>query len=772
MFTRSFLVVVSSVIVVPAWASAVPENLVLYWQFNEGQGTVAKDLSGNGNDGTLEGGALWVPGMLRGALAFNGANAVVRGPHLPFNSRSFTHAMWVNPALSASAQAVFSQYQASTANQGLHYRLLGDGGIKMGFYSNDLDMPAGTLTANTWYHLTFWYDLGNQNRRIYINGELKAEGSAPPYLGTAGDTLVGTFRRPDRPDRVPEWFDGMIDDVQLYDRVLADEEIQQIMLGLTDPALAYDSSPADGSTDVPRDAALSWSAGDSAVAHDVYFGTALEDVNDASRANPGNVLVSEGQETTAYDPADPLDFGTTYYWRIDEVKGAPDNTVSKGEVWSFTTEPYGYPITDLTVRASGEETTSPAIRTIDGSGLDDLDQHDVGLETMWITSGGTPAWIQYTFDKAYKLHELWVWNSNFDLEPSMGLGARNVVIEWSTDGETWTAFENSPEFAQGTGYADYLANTVVDLGEVTARHVKLTITSTWGDTGMVSLSEVRFYYKPLQAFGPDPEDGATEVGVEPTLNWRPGREATSHIVYLSEDATTVAEGTAAARTVTDHGYAPSSLNLATEYFWRVDEVGDSGTYAGNVWSFTTEAYVVVDDFESYNDDDHRLYDLWIDGVTNGTGSYVGYENANHGTFGETVVVHGGSQSMPVSYNNAKLPYYSEVERTFDSAQNWTAHGADALRLYFQGVATNSSQPLYVTVKDNSRSQTVAHSNAAATTATEWQEWTIPLSEFSSANVRLTAVKALAIGVGNKSAPTAGGTGIVYIDDIAIGVVQQ
>ena len=776
MFRQSVLVGVSLLILFPAWSVlAVPEGLVLYWPFNEGQGTLAGDLSGNGNDGAVEGGALWVPGMLRTGLAFNGVNSVVRGPHIPFNSRSFTHAMWVKPSSLPGDQSVFSQYQASSANQGLHYRISGAGGLRMGFYSNDLDLPAGTVRVDTWYHLAFWYDFENQYRKVYVNGELAGEGTATPYLGTAGDTLVGSFWRPDRADRVPEWFNGTIDDVQVYDRALTDAEIQEIMLGLTDPSLAYDPVPADGSVDVPCDITLGWSAGDAATAHDVYFGTAFDDVNDAGQADPRDVLVSQGQTETSCDPADVLDFGTTYYWRVDEVGEAPDHAITKGEVWSFTTEPYGYPIADLTVQASAEETTSPAIRTIDGSGLDEFDQHGVDLKTMWVSTTGLPAWIQYTFDKVYRLTELWVWNANSELESFTGFGAKDVVIEVSADGETWTALENVPEFAQGTGDATCTANTVIDLGEIMAKSVKLTINDNWGETATVSLSEVRFFYKPVQAFGPQPQTNAVGVSVETDLAWRPGREATAHVVYIGTDGDAVASGAVSGETVTDHIYTPAELMLATGYFRKVDEVGDSGTYVGGVWSFTTEESRVVDDFESYNDDidaETTIWHAWIDGVTNASGSYVGYETAKGGTFAETGVVHGGSQSMPLTYDNTKSPYYSEVERTFDSAQDWTTHGAGTLSLFFQGITTNSAEGLYVTVRDNSKSETVAHSNPAATRVAEWQQWTIPLTQFAAAGVKTTAVKSLAIGVGNRASPTAGGTGKIYIDDVALGVLQQ
>ncbi len=549
--------------------------------------------------------------------------------------------------------------------------------------------------------------------------------------------------------------------------------VESVVLPLT-VVRAFNPVPATDSSDIARDVVLGWSAGRHATTHDVYFGTVFNDVNDASRTDPRGVLVSEGQADATFDPEGLLDFDKTYYWRIDEVNAAPDNAISKGEVWSFTTEPYAYPITGLKVTASSEQLASPAIRTTDGSGLDALDQHSTEMENMWMSVGEQPAWIRFEFNAEYKLHKLWVWNSNYIIEYLAGFGARKVTVEYSTDGQSWTQLEEVPEFAQAPGTVGYTANTILSFHGVMAKFVRLTIESNWSDgsTLQTGLSEVRFTYIPVQAFYPDPADDATDVSVEVELDWRPGRDATSHIVYLSEDETAVAGGTAAAETVTDHGYAPSALNLATEYFWRVDEVGDSGTYAGNVWSFTTEAYVVVDDFESYNDDDHRLYESWFDGVTNGSGSYVGYGTASHGTFGETVVVHDGRQSMPVFYSNAGLPYYSEVERTFDSARNWAAHGADTLCLYFQGVAAsagNSAEGLYLTVKDSSgESKTVAHPDPAATTVTEWQPWITPLTEFTSAGVDVTSVESIVIGVGNRTNPTVGGTGVVYIDDISNG----
>ncbi len=82
---------------------------------------------------------------------------------------------------------------------------------------------------------------------------------------------------------------------------------------------------------------------------------------------------------------------------------------------------------------------------------------------------------------------------------------------------------------------------------------------------------------------------------------------------------------------------------------------------------------------------------------------------------------------------------------------------------------NSAEPVYVTVKDNSgKSTTVVNADAFATARTGWQEFTIPLTTFTSAGVKMTAVKSIVIGVGNRTTPTAGGAGTIYVDDLGYG----
>jgi hypothetical protein len=182
----------------------------------------------------------------------------------------------------------------------------------------------------------------------------------------------------------------------------------------------------------------------------------------------------------------------------------------------------------------------------------------------------------------------------------------------------------------------------------------------------------------------------------------------------------------------------------------------------------------VDDFESYTDDvGSRIFQSWIDGwgytepppgnPGNGTGATVGYAQP---PFAEMSVVHGGLQSMPLDYNNINAPYYSETQREFAATENWTVNDANTLILYFRGKTANAAAPLYVAIEDASRRVAVViHANPKAVSISTWTQWKIPLTQFTGVN--LAAVKKLHIGVGDRNAPNAGGTGKLFIDDIAV-----
>ena len=285
------------------------------------------------------------------------------------------------------------------------------------------------------------------------------------------------------------------------------------------------------------------------------------------------------------------------------------------------------------------------------------------------------------------------------------------------------------------------------------------VTVHTGDVWTFTVQDVTTYH-------PSPADGENTIFLTPTLTWLPGAGAIKHHVYFSDSVDAVHERAAAADQGTldlaDALFAPETLDALTTYYWRVDGVLlGNAVQEGPVWSFTTA--LPIDDFESYNDVDNLIFDTWLDGYTNGTGSTVGNWEA---PFAELFIVHDANQAMPIDYNNIDAPFYSEAQRQFESAQDWTIRDANTLVLAVRGRLINSPEPLYVTIEDASKNKaTVGHPDPAILTTTKWSEWKIPLSEF--AGVNLSRVKTIYIGVGDKADPQAGGTGRVYIDDIGL-----
>ena len=174
------------------------------------------------------------------------------------------------------------------------------------------------------------------------------------------------------------------------------------------------------------------------------------------------------------------------------------------------------------------------------------------------------------------------------------------------------------------------------------------------------------------------------MSVDAVLQWRAGREAAAHEVHFGTDQAAVADGTALVDTVPANTYDPGGLDFGQTYYWKIVEVNQVETpvaWEGDLWSFAAQEYFVVEDFEPYDDDENRIFDAWLDGFVNGTGSTVGYFEA---PFAERSIIHGGTQSMPLEYNNTDAPWYSEAERTFAATQDWAANGADTLTVFFQG----------------------------------------------------------------------------------------
>jgi len=576
------------------------------------------------------------------------------------------------------------------------------------------------------------------------------------------------------------------------------------------PKTAYNSSPADGTINVLRDVRLRWAAGMGASLHQVYFGDNLDDVVSAT----GAVL----QTDTTYTPS-TLEVEKAYYWRVDEF----DNTgaTHRGDIWSFTTVP-DVAVTDpnltlwLTL-GEGEGATA-----VDWSGYG----HHASFrgEPRWVDGyqGGALA-FDGDDDATVASFDEEEWSAY-----SVALWAKADSIgqdEWSSVFANHVP--NSAGFqldVDGTSPGMYRYNGVnggaVQIGLVTTNWVHIAVacngvTTTLYYNGNVAatigaadavfnlfgvginrgeneffegiIDDVRVYDKELTteeiqqvmlgdtklAGSPVPDSVAlVDIRDISSLSWSKGDTAVSHDVYFGTDRDTVANADNSSPEFQGNQTA-TSLSLADlvefgggDYYWRIDEVeADWTVHAGTIWTFTVPDYLIVDNFESYDNIDplpgepgvNRIFDKWIDGFgTTTNGALVGNDLP---PYAEQTVVHGGVQSMIYRYDNAGRT--SEATLTLTKV-DWTVEGVTKLSLWLRGDSANAADRIFVALNDTA---VVYHDDPAATQSTGWKEWVIDLVTFGT---DLTNVSSITIGVGTKNAPAPGGsTGTMYFDEITL-----
>jgi len=484
--------------------------------------------------------------------------------------------------------------------------------------------------------------------------------------------------------------------------------------------------------------------------------------------------------TTSYDPG-PLAEDTTYYWRLDGYE-ADGVTKHAGPLWQLTTAGQGGGLKAEYYQYTVSVPPTPAEKAFDPSDL-----------LLTRVDGQI--------------------NNNFETDPVDGLGSDRFAIKWK--GEMEVAFSEPYTFVTRTDDglklwvdgqlllsnwtlhgATFDSSKPIDLVAGQRYNIEMWYFENTG--GAV----VELYWEspstprqlipqgalsmPVRARRPLPNNKAENVMQTPILSWTAGEYAGQHDVYFGTDVDAVAGADTSTAGIyqgrqeqEDRVFHPGALEWNTTYYWRVDEVNETdpnGPWPGSVWSFTVADFLVVDDFELYTDDEtDRIFQNWIDGwgystpepgnPGNGTGSTVGYINP---PFTERTIINSGYQSMPLEYDNTEDPFYSETVRTWEAAQDWTVNGVDTLTLHLRGSSANGQDPFYIMVEDSSgNTAVITHPDPDAIRDPLWAAWSIPLSEISDAGVNLASVKKMAIGLGDRANPVAGGSGMLYIDDINI-----
>ena len=277
------------------------------------------------------------------------------------------------------------------------------------------------------------------------------------------------------------------------------------------------------------------------------------------------------------------------------------------------------------------------------------------------------------------------------------------------------------------------------------------------------------------ALNPSPEDGAVDVSLYTDLSWTPGTDSDGHDVYFGTSESKVTDATIdvnfglymGRQDTNDFNNVPV-LDLGQTYYWRIDEVNTASAtlVKGFVWSFTTEKFLVVEDFDSYANTT-ELTNVWDDYWGNGSGAEI---------YLETDLTNNGNCMMFNYKNDYKMQgniYGSWADAdTIDLpvSSDWTIGSPKALRLAFYGDAANSAtvnDKMYIALNDGVTVHSSYYPDVNDIKDESWREWNIDLEEFETAGVNLANATRITIGFGTYDGGPQGGTGIVYFDDIEL-----
>jgi len=662
--------------------SSASAELVGHWRFD---GNL--DDSAGGAQGTFSNGSpTYVNGRIGQGIEFDGVSHFVNLPSE--NPSAYTITLWVKPARTDAASVIVRTSSSGQTTEWSHQLRINPDGVFQHYLwvGSERNVVGTTLVeADAWYHVAI-AAANDGPMHLYVNGQEDA-----PSIDVAG-TLWGDGDRyyvGSNSGHGMGWFQGIVDDVQIYDRILTAEEIGRIAASSGGFPLAFKPTPKDDALLEDTWVSMSWRAGDLAASHDVYIGDNFDDVNSGAEStfqgNQTDTFFVVGFPGFPY--SDGLVPGTTYYWRIDEVNDAEPNSPWKGDIWSLSIPPKTAYFPDP---ADGAETVS------------------VDTQLRWIGGYGS------------KLHTIY-FGDNF--------------------GEVTNAAGGLPQ-----GAATYTPGTLkmaktyywrVDEFDAVETHKG----DIWSFTTEGAVGS------------PNPSKGAGDVTQTPVLTWTPGFGASHEVYFGTDAVSLELKGSGNLGSesydpgqlewdATYYWRVDEANNANTESPWT-----------GPLWSFTTANFLIIDDMESYNDLDegqagsNRIYLAWIDGfdspATNG--SVVGNLNP---PFAEQTIVHSGNQSMPMTYNNAVGK--SEATLTLTSNRNWTVNSVTTLTIWFRGAASNTAETLYVALNGNAK---VNNDDPDAALRTSWTQWNIPLQAFADQGVNLSNVNSITLGLSSVTGGT-------------------
>jgi Concanavalin A-like lectin/glucanases superfamily/Bacterial Ig-like domain/Bacterial Ig domain len=211
------IAVVALAAAAPALAAPPPPGLVAAYAFDEGSGTTAVDATGSGNNGAVVG-ATWAPGRYGGALSFDGTDDYVGLPGLgTFYNTAFTLEAWVQKATTKNDVGIVGSWTGNGPMLWVdhlasrHHLTLGGG------LATYLDSGRNPVVGQ-WQHLAATFD--GASARYYVDGVEVASRSFSGSVGSSNTWRIGAY------GFAPGgFFDGVIDEIRVYDRALSAAEI-------------------------------------------------------------------------------------------------------------------------------------------------------------------------------------------------------------------------------------------------------------------------------------------------------------------------------------------------------------------------------------------------------------------------------------------------------------------------------------------------------------------------------------------------------------------
>jgi len=690
-------------------------NLVGFWSLDESSGIYAVDWSGHDNHGDLIGQPQWVVGYDGGALELDGDSWVDCGnPTALQIAGPISIACWVKPAelggdqgfvaLDGSYAFKVSDYDGSDD----HLRFTTPGVA-------DHDAYNAVIYNGEWQHVAVTFE-PNQSEGVvfYINGDEAERLDASAMSEGSGPFLIGN-------NQWDEYYTGLIDDVRVYNKVLTAEEVVQAMRD--DLLIAWSPNPVNGSTPgVDEALPLSFSPGDMAAQHDVYFGTDMGSVAIADESDTTDVY--RGRQSSAnYTPPEGVELGGgPYYWRIDEYN--TDGSVSKGKIWRFT--------------------------VADHILIDDFENYDAGDNQIW-----------------YAWHDGLGYGSPGTADFYAGNGTGAAV------GDETTASYTEETIVHGGGQSMPLVYENDKQGYAYYSEVEHALTELrdWTEYGVGELS-IWFQGRPASvgSFVEGPVGTYTITGSGTDI-WDVSGIGTGfhdefHFAYktLSGAGSIVARVESVENT---NGWAKAGV--------MIRETLDADSVHAMMVVTPTEGVSfqrrnVTGDTSASDTTGGISSPYWVKITRDTSGNFSAYRSAN----GSTWEMQGTPDNISMSTNvyiglavtstDAALTcraVFSNVTTTGTVGPQWANQDI--------GIASNSAEPLYVAVSNSAGTPAVVvHDDPAAATIDTWTEWIIPLQAFADQGVDLANLDRIAVGLGTKdNMMTPGGSGKMYFDDIRL-----